>query len=104
MIFVRKQAELYPHKAKRELVRLSDTHWACRYISVNTVCHMYDAILATLTEIADSDDAAKAVTANGLLSQVKFFSFIIILVIPPDPPRRSRLTAVANLIPCARPN
>ena len=34
---------------------------------------MYDAILATLT---DSDDAAK-----GLLSQVKSFSFIVILVI-----------------------
>ena len=45
------------------------------------MCHTYDAILATLTEIADSDDATKAVTAKGLLSLVKSFSFIIILVI-----------------------
>ena len=81
MIFVRKQAELHPDKAKRELVRLSDTRWACRYISVNTVCHTYDAILATLAEIADNDDAARAVTATWLLSQVKSFNFIIILVI-----------------------
>ena len=81
MIFVRKQAELHPDKAKRELVRLSDTRWACRYISVNTVCHTYDAILATLAEIADSDDAAKTVTAKGLLSQVKSFNFIKILAI-----------------------
>ena len=52
-------------------MRLSDTHWACRYnIAVNPVCHTYDAILATLTEIADGDDAAKAVNARGLLSQV----------------------------------
>ena len=65
----------HPDKAKRELVRLSDTRWACRYIS-QCVTHM----MVTLTEIADSDDAAKPVTAKELLSQVKSFSFIIILV------------------------
>ena len=81
VIFVRQQTELHPDKAKRELVRLSDTRWACRYISVNTVCHTFDAVLATLTEIADGDDAGKAVSARGLLSQVKCFSFILILVI-----------------------
>ena len=80
VIFVRKQRELHPDKAKRELVRLSDTRWACRYIAVNTVCHTYDAILATLTEIADGDDAAKAVNAKGLLSQVKSFCFMLTLV------------------------
>lgn len=47
---------------------------------MNTVCHTYDAILATLSEIADVDDAAKAVSAKGLLSQVKSLSFILTLV------------------------
>ena len=81
VIFVHKQAELHPDKAKRELVRLSDTRWACRYIAVNTICHTYDAILATLSEIADGDDAVRAVNAKGLLSQAKSFSFILVLVI-----------------------
>ena len=44
------------------------------------MCHTYNAILATLTEIADGDDAAKAVNAKGLLSQVKSFCFILTLV------------------------
>ena len=43
---------------------------------MNTVCHTYDSILATLGEIADCEDAAK-----GLLSQVRTFRFILILVI-----------------------
>ena len=81
VIFVRKQTELHPHKAKRELVRLSDTRWACRYIAVNTVCCTYDSILATLSEISDGEDAAKAVNAKGLLSQVRSFRFILILII-----------------------
>ena len=48
---------------------------------MNTIYHTYDAILATLSEIADGDDAVRAVNAKGLLSQAKSFSFILVLVI-----------------------
>lgn len=37
------------------------------------MCHTFDALLATLEEIVDSDDHKKAVEAKGLLLQVKSF-------------------------------
>ena len=61
--------------------RLSDTHWTCRYSSVDAVCCTFDAVLATLAKIAEDNDGAKAVEATGLLLQVKSFRFILSLVI-----------------------
>ena len=73
VIFLQKQKELHPDTQPRELQRLSDTRWACRYNAVNSICHTLDAILGTLEEIADDSDGMKATQATGLLLQVKSF-------------------------------
>ncbi len=80
VLFVRKQSELHPTQPKRELQRLSDTRWACRYSAVDTMYHTYGALLATLEEIADGNDHGKAVEAKGLLLQVKSFSFLLLII------------------------
>ena len=79
-MFVRRQKELHPDKPTRELQRLSDTRWACRSSAVDTMCRTYDALLATLEEIVDGEDSAKAVEAKGLLFQVRSSTFLILLV------------------------
>ena len=53
---------------------------ACRYAAVNALCRTYDCILATLEEIGDGNDHAKAIEAKGLYCQVATFSFILSLV------------------------
>lgn len=76
VIFLEKQRTLHPHQQVIELQRLCDTRWAARYNSVNAVCR---TLVDTLLEIAENDrDAEKAVTARGILHQVK--SFLISLV------------------------
>ena len=45
------------------------------------MCHTFDAVLATLEEIADGDDHTKAVEASGSLLQAKSFSFLLNLII-----------------------
>lgn len=82
VIFLQKQKELYPHKQTRELKRLSDTRWACRYCSVNAICYTFDAILPTLEDVAeDTSDGMKATQATGLMLQVKSFKFLVCLII-----------------------
>lgn len=81
VIFQQKQKEMHPDKQPRELQRLSDTRWACRYNTVNAICHTLDAILATLEDISEDSDGAKATQAIGLLLQVKSFKFLVCLVI-----------------------
>ncbi len=39
-----------------ELQKLSDTHWSCRYASINAICCRYDCLLATLEDISKSSD------------------------------------------------
>lgn len=46
-IFVQKQSEMHSDK---QLQKLTDTRWACRYAVVNALCHTCDCILATLEE------------------------------------------------------
>ena len=82
VIFLQKQKDLHPHKQTRELQRLCDTRWACRYFSVNSICYTFDAILATLEEVAeDTSDGTKATQAMGLMLQVKSFKFLLCLII-----------------------
>ena len=81
VVFIHRQQELHPDKPTRELQRLSDTRWACRSSAVDTMCRTYDALLATLEEIVDGEDSAKAVEAKGLLFQVRSFTFLILLVL-----------------------
>ena len=75
-----KQLELHPDKQTRQLQRLSDTRWACRHDAVDAVCSTYDSLLATLMDIVDGDDKAKAVEANGIFLQIHSVKFILLLV------------------------
>ena len=78
VIFLHKQKELHPRKQTRELHQLSDTRWACRYSSINSVCYTFDSILATLEEVAeDTSDGMKATQATGLMLQVKSFKLLL---------------------------
>ena len=75
-VYISMQMELHPDKQVRQMKRLSDTRWACRYEAVDTTCCTYDSILACLEEIVDGDDKSKAIEANGILQirTYKFFS------------------------------
>ncbi len=78
-VFVAKQKELHPEKQVHRLQRLSDTRWACRQGAVNAICCTYDSLLATLEDISEGVDRAKAVEATGLL-QIKSFKFLLLLI------------------------
>ena len=80
-IYISKQSQLYPDKQVRQMKRLSDTRWACRYAAVDTVCCTYDSMLVMLETIVDGDDKCKAVEANGILLQVHTFKFLFLLVV-----------------------
>ena len=81
VFMLQKQRQLHHDKQPLQLQKLSDTRWACRYGAVNAICRTYDSILATLEEIGDGSDRAKAVEAKGLYHQVATFVFIVSLVI-----------------------
>ena len=70
-----------PKSQIRQLQRLSDTRWACRYFAVDVVYSTYSAILATLQIIIEGHDRIKAVEAEGILLQVKSFKFLVTLVL-----------------------
>jgi len=78
-MFMAKQKELYPEKQVHPLQKLSYTHWACRQGAVNAICCTYDSLLATLEDVSEGVDRAKAVEATGLL-QIKSFKFLLSLI------------------------
>ena len=59
---------------------LSDTHWVCRYVSINAICRTYDSLILTLEEISLASDHSKVVEAKVLLYQIRSFPLIITLV------------------------
>ena len=69
-IFLEKQGELHKEKQPKQLQRLSDTRWACRYFALDAIASTFDSILATLESIAEGHDKPKAVEATGILVQV----------------------------------
>ena len=75
------QNQLHPDQKNRQLQRLSDTIWACRYLSLDVICSTFHSVLATLESIANGDDKAKEIEAVGLLYQVNSFKFLSCLVI-----------------------
>ena len=79
-VFVRQQVKLHPDKPKKELQRLSDTRWACRYMAVDAICCTFDSLLATLDEISKGDDHVKGVEAKRLLLQVIIFDKVHFLI------------------------
>ena len=79
-IFMKKQHDLHPTKQPLQLQKLSDTRWSCRYRAVNALYRTYDSLLATLHDISESNDHAKAVKVRGFLHQVAKFCFSVSLV------------------------
>uniref|UniRef100_A0A3P8QPS5 TTF-type domain-containing protein n=1 Tax=Astatotilapia calliptera TaxID=8154 RepID=A0A3P8QPS5_ASTCA len=63
------QKDMYP-EAPRELQRLSDTRWACRYSACKTVMDRLPAILRVLHEIDLENSGDRSVEARGLLAQI----------------------------------
>ena len=71
--FMQKQSEMHSDNQPFQLQKLSETRWACRYAAVIALCRTYDCVLATLEEIGDGSDRAKAIEAKGLYCQVSTF-------------------------------
>uniref|UniRef100_A0A8C6SRB2 Zinc finger MYM-type protein 1-like n=1 Tax=Neogobius melanostomus TaxID=47308 RepID=A0A8C6SRB2_9GOBI len=65
--------------APRELQRLIETRWACRYNACKTVKDRLPAIIRLLKEIAEDQNGDRAVEARGLLAQIdlKFVSLLV---------------------------
>ncbi len=80
-VFLRLRKEIHPDKPVHQLQQLSDTRWACRQGAVHAICCTFDAVLATLEEIEDDSDRAKAMEARGYLLQIKCFKFVLSLVV-----------------------
>jgi len=80
-MMVNHQAAVPPDKQPRQLKKLSDTRWACRYSAINAICYTFDALLVTLEDISSGSDHSKAVEARGLLHKVKNFKFLLSLII-----------------------
>ncbi|KAJ8027872.1 Zinc finger MYM-type protein 1 [Holothuria leucospilota] len=64
----------------KELVRLSDTRWVCRYQSLSTLRTRYRYVVEVLEYFCDSQDTKRdpklVVEARGLLNQVMSVSFV----------------------------
>ncbi|XP_040890423.1 zinc finger MYM-type protein 1-like isoform X2 [Toxotes jaculatrix] len=65
------QREMYKG-APRELQRLSDTRWACRFIALRNIMDRLPALKRLLQEIAQERNGEKSVEARGLLAQIDF--------------------------------
>ena len=74
------QKEMFPNQAARELQRLSDTRWACRYYACRNIQNRLSCVVRLLTILQDDDNSDRAVDARGLLAQING-SFILLLEI-----------------------
>ncbi len=70
------QNKFHPDKQTRQLQSLSDTRWACRYLSLDVIASMFDSMLATLDYIAEGNDKPKAIEATGFLHHKHNFKFL----------------------------
>ncbi len=73
------QKEMYPGAPARELQRLSDTRWACRYMALHTIMDRLPAIKRVLQDIVQEHSGDRSVEARGLLAQIDL-QFIVCLV------------------------
>jgi len=72
------QTELFKGERVRELHKLSDTRWACRYMACKAVYDHFTAIICLLTELASDTNAHRALEARSLLSAIDV-SFVVTL-------------------------
>jgi len=75
--------ELFPGERPRELQRLSDTRWSCRYAACRAVRDRLTAVLKLLNELASGNNANRAVEARSFLSAVEMH-FVVMLVLMCD--------------------
>ena len=71
------QREMYGRT--RELQRLSDTRWACRFLALRNIMDTLPALKRLLQEIAQERHGEKTVEARGLLAQIDL-EFVVHLV------------------------
>ena len=74
------QQEMFKGEGPRELQRLSDTRWACRYVACRNVMNRLPAIVCVLEDISHEDNPDRAVEARGILHQIDL-NFIGCLVV-----------------------
>jgi len=79
-VWLEVQRELYRDEPPRQLQRLSDTRWACRVTACRNVRDRFDAVMMTLEEIADGDNADRAVEAKGLMCVLDFKFVLMVFV------------------------
>lgn len=61
----------------RELQRLIETRWACRYNACKTVTDRLPAIIRLLNEISEEQNGDRAIEARGLLIDLRFVSLLV---------------------------
>ena len=71
------QKEMYEGQP-RELQKLSDTRWACRYLACRNLMDRLPAVLRVLHDIATENSGERSVDARGLLTQLDI-SFVSLL-------------------------
>ena len=72
------QKTVYPMQKARELQKLSDTRWACRYSACKAIRDTLQAIFLLLDEMSTSKNAQRAVEARSLISAIDA-NFVITL-------------------------
>ena len=81
--WVQIQRDIYPNEPVRELQRLSDTRWACRYAACKAVSSRLCAVMQLLTELEAGANAKRAVEARALLRSLDCW-FVLTLVFISD--------------------
>lgn len=64
-----------------EIPQLIDTRWVCHYIAVRLFQSCYVCVLKAFIDIQGSRDRTAAAEAQGLIMQLKRYSFLVILCI-----------------------
>jgi len=78
-VLVRRQVEM--GLVVRELGRLSDTRWTCRYRNIAMLHERYDVILAVLEEVQQLNDVAIRSQSRGLIHELRSYQFVTNLMI-----------------------
>ena len=74
------QKEMYGSAQVRELQRLSDTRWACRYTACKVVRERLPALMQLLSDLVVGGNAKRAVEAKALLNALDC-QFVLMLVL-----------------------
>lgn len=63
-----------------EIPHLSDTHWACHYLTVSLYKSRFSCLAKALNELVEKGkDRTEAAEASGILTQIQKSSFLVLL-------------------------